>query len=115
MGTETRAQALRGAPGAKPPQMEVGGGLMMHKFDLGCVRYSKFDVRRGIKIPNGKTISFFNECLILLGFKPKMYSWIENGRPIYASVLMGESQVKDLINSISLRNPSKLKLLSRFL
>ncbi|AET31605.1 rRNA intron-encoded homing endonuclease [Pyrobaculum ferrireducens] len=60
-----------------------------------------------VKQRNKKTIEFYIKCLTTLGFKPKLYTWAEKERPIYAAVLLGRDEVKNLLYTIKPRNPTK--------
>ncbi len=68
-----------------------------------------------VKMRNYNIVEFYNQCLLYLGYKPRIYQWYEKGKPIYASVLTGKENVLSFIQLIQPRNPYRLIQLSRLI
>ncbi len=61
-----------------------------------------------VKMRNSYTIQFLKECLELLGYEPRIYSWKEKNRPIYGLYLTGVKNIRRLIREVTLRNKNKV-------
>ncbi len=82
-------------------------------FDTeGTIKKQGNTVGAVIKMRCPHTISLIHNILIDLGFKPKRYSWLERGRPVYVAEIIGKESIRHFLTIIKPNNPKHLARIS---